>query len=325
MSFAKSSLAATLLGVSLFVSGTIYGGESFSVKVTSATKEFAPGFRGELEKIVASHKGDMGLYIKNLDSNVTYSINGDEAFPTASTIKTATMAAAFAALDSDKSPFKDYYDTQTYDGGTSASGSGIIKNFKVGTKVELKEMMHLMMTVSDNVATNMISEWVTLDYINKWLAEKGFVMTRQFSTIGGRTIWDPKGREEWGLGRTTPEEMARLLEMIATGKAGTAAACDEMLRILGHQYFDDKIGVQAPPFVYAGSKSGSVNASRSDTGIVASPGGTYVISVYTKNNKDTSWGKSNEAENAIKKIANLTYNHFNPDKPWTPVPGTEKY
>lgn len=321
----KTFLSAALFSLTLSLASVSFSAEHITTKITSATKEFSPGYVGDLEKIVASHKGEMGLYIKNLKTGDEYNINGDEPFPTASTIKTATMAAAFAALDSDKSPFKDYYDSRPYDDKTSASGSGIIKNFKNGTKVELKELVHLMITVSDNVATNMLSEWVTLDYINKWLAENGFIQTRQFSTIGGSSIWDAKGRKEWGLGRTTPKEMATLMEMIATNKAGTPAACDEMLRILGHQYFDDKIGVQAPPMIYVGSKSGAVNDSRSDSGIVASAGGTYVIAVYTKNNVNRAWDNTNEAEIAIKKIANLTYNHFNPEHPWTPVKGTEKY
>ena len=57
-----------------------------AVTVTTQTTRFSPGFKGELEKIVAAHHGYMGISVKHLRNGETISVNGDEIFPTASTI-----------------------------------------------------------------------------------------------------------------------------------------------------------------------------------------------------------------------------------------------
>lgn len=298
---------------------------SDTLTVTSATKEFSPGFPGELEKEVAEFRGDMGIYYAKLDGSESIKINENVPFETASTIKTAVMVAAFDLLDSGKGPFKSYYDTRTYTTSSTAGGSGLLQNYKENTKVELKELIHLMMTVSDNVATNMLSEWMGLDAINDWLIKHDFEQTRIFSTIGGKLVWSPEGRAEWGLGRTTPAEMGRLMTMIAEGKAGSAAATDEMLRVLSHQYFDATIPGGVPPTTWVGSKTGSVNRSRSDCAIVRGADGLYVLVIFTKNNVDTSWNYDNEAQTAIRRISNKIWNHLHPQNQYTAPAGVEKF
>ncbi len=294
--------------------------------VTSATSSFSPGIKGSLERIVAEHDGIMGIYVRNLETSETLRVNADDPFPTASTIKLAVMCAAFDKLADGTGPYDSYYDTTVYDASTSTGGSGFIRNYIDGTKLELKELIHLMITVSDNIATNMICDWISLEEVNNWLIDHDFQTTRMFATIGGRTIYDPEGRKkDWGLGVTTPEEMGRLMELIVTGRAGTTSTTDEMLRVLGHQYFDGGIAAGVPPITYVGSKGGSLNRSRSDVALVASPAGKYIVSVYTKENGDTSWENTNEAEAAIRKISRLVWQHFNPKSDWAPAAGTEKF
>lgn len=296
-----------------------------AVTITSATKEFSPGLQGDIEKIVAQHHGVMGVYYHNLETGEKVAVNADEPFETASTIKTPVMCAAFDVLEKGNGPFTGYYDTRPYDAETSVGGSGFLQNYIDGTKMELKELLHLMITVSDNGATNMICEWMGIEPVNAWLDAHGFKQTRMFSTIGGSVVVDPKGRKEWGLGRTTPREMATLMELIATGKAGNAASTDEMLRLLSHQYFDSAIAAGVPPMQFKATKSGSVSSSRSDAGIVNGPGGLYVLAVYTKHNKDRSWTRNNEGENNIRKVSNLVWNHCNPDEKYDRPEGAEKF
>lgn len=298
---------------------------SASLTVTSATKEFSTGFKGTLEKEVAAFRGDMGLYYAKLDGSETIGINDQVPFETASTIKTAVMVAAFDLLNAGTGPFKSYYDTRTYTTSATAGGSGLLQNYKDNTRVELKELIHLMMTVSDNVATNMLCEWMGLDAINQWLIRHDFEQTRIFSTIGGKQVWSPEGRAEWGLGRTTPAEMGRLMTMIAEGKAGSPAATDEMLRVLSHQYFDATIPAGLPPTTWVGSKTGSLNRSRSDCAIIHGSDGLYVLVIFTKNNADTSWSYGNEAQATIRRISNLIWNHLHPQRPYTPPAGVEKF
>lgn len=304
----------------------VVGAPVHEVEVTTAATEFSPGTAGDLERLVASHSGRMGIYFEHLGTGEIIAINADQKFPTASTIKTAVMAAVFAEFESTPSLFQSYFDTRTYDATTSTGGSGFIRNFADGTKIELKELLHLMITVSDNIGTNMLVEWLGgLERVNEWLESNGFEVTRMASLVGGRAVAIPQIRETWGLGVTTPREMGRLLRMIVQGEAGTPAATDEMLRLLGNQYFDGGVAGGVPPTVYVGSKGGSLNRSRSDTGIVASRGGTYVVSVYTAENADTQWTNQNEASRAITAVSRILYRHANPDDSWEPPAGVERF
>jgi beta-lactamase class A len=125
-------------------------------------------------------------------------------------------------------------------------------------------------------------------------------------------------RDRWGMGMTTPNEMVALLDAIRTGRAGSPAACDRMLRILAHQFYDDLIGSSAPPWVVTATKSGAVERSRSDTGIVFSPSGAYLLAVYTKEAEDTRWSPENEGEVAIREVAHAVWRFYHPREKWQP-------
>lgn len=298
---------------------------SETLEITTGTTTFSSGFKGELERVAAGHHGILGLGLKNLDTGEELTVNGDEPFPTASTIKLAVLCAVFDELSSPSGRLKDYYATRTYDAATSTGGSGFVQRFRDGSKVEIKELLHFMVTVSDNVATNMLVDAIGgLQTVNDWLMNHQFKTTRMASLVGGRSVWDAEMRTVWGLGVTTPNEMRRLCEMIVKGEAGSTSATDEMLRLLGHQYFDGSIPAEIPPTVWVGSKGGAVNRSRSDNAIVMSPGGRYVLSVFTKDNEDTSWKSTNEAERNIGRISRMVYQHFNPESTWKRSEGTEK-
>jgi beta-lactamase class A len=293
--------------------------------VTSATTDFSPGFRGELERIVAGHHGVMGLSVKNLDTGEQCDVNGNMEFPTASTIKLAVMCTVFDLLSSPTSSFNNYYATRVYDEATSVGGAGFIRSFKNRTPVELKEALHFMVTVSDNTATNMLVEWIGgLQPVNDWLIAHGFEKTRMLATIGGKLVWNPELRGKWGIGVTTPNEMRRLLEMIRTERAGTTSATNEMMRLMGHQYFDGGIPSEVPPWVWVGSKSGALDSSRSDNAIVSSPGGTYVLSVYTAENSDHQWNSDNEGDRNIQAVSRVVWKHFNPNYKWSKPAGVDK-
>jgi beta-lactamase class A len=289
------------------------------IEVTSATRRFAPGLKGRIQGIVANHDGRMGVSLHHLPTGETVEVNAGAEFRTASTIKLAVMCAAFDQLCSPTGVLKGYYDTRVYDTASSASGAGFIQRFIPGTAVEVKELVHFMITVSDNTGTNMLTEWLGgPQAVNAWLERNGFVRTRMNATVGGRLVADQALRAKWGLGVTTPHEMRRLMQLILEGRAAPeTTATEEMLRVLGHQYFDDLVAGEAPPTVWVGSKSGAVDDSRSDVAAVASPGGTYILAVYTDRNADRRWTPDNAAEAAIRAVAREAWRHYNPRSRWS--------
>jgi beta-lactamase class A len=289
----------------------------------SSTAEASPSkLETELDRIADGFHGTLGYSLHDVKTGDQLDRRGDERFPTASTIKLSIMCTAF---DKQEKGEIGYFDTRQITKDDLRGGAGFLQFYKPDSKVELKELLHLMITVSDNTATAMIIRWLTAMEVNRWLDGHGFRTTRLLSQLPEGETALRELQKTWGLGVTTPNEMRALMEMIVDGHAGTPAACDEMHRLLNHQYFDSDIASQIPPSVCVGSKSGAVDESRSDVAVVHSRGGTYFLAVYTKDAKDQRWTYENEGEAAIRSISRAVFRHYNPREKWTPPAGVEKF
>lgn len=275
------------------------------------------GLQHELEQAVAGFHGKIGVYVRNLRTGRTAAINADSVFPTASMIKVPILLATFDAIHRGALHFNDsltYRDSLLYPGGD------ILGMARDSSAIDLSRVIMLMVTMSDNTAALWLQKLAgTGTAINAWLAANGFDSTRMNSRTPGRQgNW-----EIYGWGQTTPREMARLLTMIREEKAVSPAASQQMYRTLTRIYWNGQALSQIPPWVQAASKSGAVDASRSEVVLVNAPSGDYVFSVITKENADTSWAAGNEAWILTRKISALLWARFEPKHPWHPAPGAE--
>jgi beta-lactamase class A len=284
--------------------------------------------RKELDSIAEAFNGKLGYSIHHLKTDERLERRGDEKFPTASTIKLAMLCAA---LELQQKGAIGYYERIALQKTDIEGGTGFMKNYAEGAKPTVKELLHLMITASDNVATNIIGRRIGMNAVNEWLGKNGFRVTRllvPWPDVKSAIEKDAglrKQLDQWGMGVTTPNEMTKLLEMIRDGQAGTPAGCDELQRILNHQYFDEGIASQIPPSVAVASKSGIMKYSRSDIALVHSPSGDYVLSIYTNDGKDTGVGWNNEHARAIRAISRAVWRHYHPESRWSPPDGSAKF
>src|SRR5258708_38708611 len=114
----------------------------------------------QLDSIVMSFHGTLGYSFHHLKRGDKLELRGDESFPTASTIKLAVLCAA---MEKNQEGKIGYYDTREYTELDKRGGAGFIQNYKIGTKLEMKELLHLMITISDNSATSMMVRWLGAD------------------------------------------------------------------------------------------------------------------------------------------------------------------
>ncbi len=287
-----------------------------SVLVSPASAETLAELKARMDKFAESFNGTLGysLHFKG-EPEATITRLPDEPFPTASTIKTAIMCEVMHQIEQGKIKWKDKLEVQPSD---DRQGGGFAFYFKEGTKLTIGEWVHLMITVSDNTATMLLREHVGQKNVNDWLAAHGFKVTKLLNgkkcdELGLRPL-----QRVYGLGMTTPSEMMRLHEMIHDGKAGSPASTDRMIRILAHQYWDNRIGSQAPPMRSA-SKSGWIGRNYSDVGFVSSPKGDYVLAIYIKECADGENGAG-----AIRTLAQMVWRHFDPDGTWSPPSGASE-
>ena len=103
------------------------------------------------------------------------------------------------------------------------------------------------------------------------------------------------------------------------------AASQEMYRHLTRSYWTGEAISQLPPWVQAATKQGAVDHSRSEVVLVNAPSGDYVFSVITKDQADTTYESNNEGWVLIRKVSALLWRHFEPDHPFTPAEGVERF
>jgi beta-lactamase class A len=178
--------------------------------------------------------------------------------------------------------------------------------------------------VSDNTATIVMREWLDPKSVNASMEALGLrntkVLWSRFTDEGDKRL-----RGQFGLGVTTPNEMARLLEMVYRGKAASPAGCDKLLRILRKQYWDDAIASTVPTDVVVASKSGAINRSRSDTAIVFSRTQPYVLTIYTDSQKDQRWTSENEGDQALVEVSKTVWGYLHPTRSFQLPVGSEKF
>jgi beta-lactamase class A len=195
-------------------------------------------------------------------------------------------------------------------------GDDLMAKVRLGSQFTLRRMAYMMTGFSDNTASVWIQSLIGGSQVaNAWLEAHGYKVTRDNSRLPERRpIW-----RIWGWGMTSPREMSMLLMSIRRGEAVSPAASEEMYNLLTHNYWKDDALSGIPPWVQAANKSGSVDASRSEAMLVNAPDGDYVVTVATKNIKDRSYGRDNEAATLLRRISLNVYHHFNPVDEWRPV------
>ena len=258
----------------------------------------------KVNELLQGFKGDVGVYIHDLDRNKIVAINADTIFPTASMVKVPILVGMMDKLL--KGEFQ-YHQTLTYTKDLFYDDGDIIGNLKDSAKIELSKVMMLMLTTSDNTASLWLQKLAgTGTRINQLMDSIGLKYTR----VNSRTLGRENDRTKFGWGQTTPREMALLMEMIANKKLLSDSASSAMLRLLGRNYWDEQAISQIPADVFVASKNGAVNASRSEVLYVKSDDARYVFCICTKNNKDTNWGNENEAWVLAMKLSKLLWEYY---------------
>jgi beta-lactamase class A len=278
-----------------------------------------------LEERLRTFPGRLGVAALDLDTGETVAVNADTRFPTASVIKVPVMATVFHQI-ADGRIRKDQLLTLNEE--EKVGGSGVLHSLRAGAQFSVADLLYLMIAISDNTATNMLVGLVGTKNVDDLMAQSGLPLTRLYRPTfrGGKADVFPEEERQFGLGSTTPREMARLLEKIARGTMVGPAASEEMVALLRKQQDRDMIPRRLPETddVVIASKSGTDSrtrpdgkegAIRNDVAIVSTPKGRYVVAIFTQGVTDLRWGADNEALVTGAEISRLVFDHFTRPRP----------
>jgi beta-lactamase class A len=119
--------------------------------------------------------------------------------------------------------------------------------------------------------------------------------------------------------------MADLLLMIYEGRAVGVSESEQMYRVLTKPYWDGEALSEIPPTVHVASKSGSVDASKSEAVLVNAPSGDYVFCVIVKNQQNRGAEYDNDGYVLIRNVSRTLWQYFEPDSKWQPQPDAKRW
>jgi len=273
----------------------------------------------QIESLAKGFNGTFGIYVKNLNNNRVVQLNADTIFPTASVVKVPIMIGVMDKIH--RSELK-YNQSLKYRDSLLYAGVDILGSFMDTQRIDLGKVMMLMMTMSDNTASLWLQSLAgTGTRINAILDSLGLKDTRVNSRTPGREDY----RTQYGWGQMTPREMASLVESIYKGEIISKGFSDQMLRLMNRNYFDKVSISQIPPYATVFAKYGAVNQTRNEVVLVKGEKAAYVFCIATKNNKDQSWNKNNEAWVLTRKISKLLWDYFEPKDKWEPAEDAQAF
>lgn len=249
-------------------------------------------------------KGKVWLYAKNLETGEFYSLSGDQRVRTASTIKLAIMVEAFARVAEGTAKWSDEIiltkETKQPDGG-------VLQELANDTRLTLRDAVNLMIVVSDNTGANLTLDFLTADAVNARMDSLGFKNTRSLRKIGGggesQAYSDPANKG-FGIGVSTPRDMVLLMEKLERGEIVSPDASREMIALLKRQQYHLGIG-RSLNGVEMATKPGSLDALRSDVGIIYSKRGRIAMAITCDQMPDVDWTEDNPAYHLMSRLSTI--------------------
>ncbi len=268
--------------------------------------------QASIERTTRSVNATWGIYVKSLETGEEIAIDADRRMETMSTIKIPLMIEALEQIKAGKFRLADTY---TFVQADSQPGTGTIQRLDPGAVMTVKDLITMMIIVSDNTATEVLYRMVGgPDAVNARMQKIGLDNTRAMNVP---SKWFPVLRSaptteqfyrdgKYPFGLSTPREMGRLLDMMERGTLVDKESSDLMLRIMRGQLYRTRIPRYVTGYTIPHKTGDFLPYVGDDVGVLEAPGRTIIISVFTGNH----FGSGEMLENAIGLVARDVAEYF---------------
>jgi beta-lactamase class A len=281
---------------------------------------------GRIAGILDASGVEFGFAAIAVERGEEIGLNAEALFPTASTFKVPVMVEVHAQARAGRFAITDRI---AFEERHRTIGSGVIQTLGAGLNPTIRDLMMLMIIISDNTATDILVDLVGAERV-----------TARMRTLGLAGIHVPVAcvglfRQAWSLGMDTPQtyasikaaskaapmpfdsaayardsstntataaDLARLQALIWQNEAGTAEDCADMIAIMSNQHFQARV----PRFLPLGSvasKTGSLRGLRNDCGLIRrGEGDTIAFALFTLDTTEMPAGNSRQLVEADQRI-----------------------
>lgn len=232
-----------------------------------------------IEDLVQQAPGDWSWAGERLDESRRVAYQEHVERPSASLIKVPILATLYAAVEDGRLSLDE---TMVLTQEDQVTGSGVLMDLTPGRPWLLRDLATLMITVSDNTATNLLLDRLGVDAVNQLIDTLGLTHTR----VLRRLQRIPIGAE--GTNHTTAADMTRLMALLARGQVVSWAACQRMADVLRRCQAESSIVMQRSPgqglvgepsASVVHHKTGLLSQFRGDAGFVTWAGGGYALTL----------------------------------------------
>jgi len=262
------------------------------VKSTSMSSvDASNGLHEEREALALKNKARaIGVAVHDLETGFRFSLRGDRWFHAASTIKVAVLLAVFRAADEGRFRLDDSLHVRNRffsvaDGSLfrlSQDRDATPELYAaIGRTAKISSLAHAMICGSSNLATNLLLEFVGVQYARMVLRE---------AQVDGvelrRGVEDPGAHEQGINNEATADGLLSLLSAIR-GDFLSPESKQQLIRILLEQRFNSMIPAGLPPHAIVAHKTGEISTACHDIGIVYLPEREpYITAILTEFDPD---------------------------------------
>jgi len=295
----------------------------------------------QIEGVIEDVEGMVGVAVKHLESGEELYINGDTYFPMASVFKVPILVELMAQIIEGKFTLEDEIGIQKSD---QHLGSGMLSDLDApGIKLSIRNLINLMMMISDNSATDILLTKVGTENVNNRLRKYGIekitvnrtcqelimdfigmdyekyqgLSLDEFSEVYRKEReGNPEAYEEARKNfskvlkdQSSPRAMNRLLELIFKKEILDAESCELIISIMIKcQTGRGRVKGELPRGTEVAHKTGTIGGTVNDSGIIYLPEdlGKVAITVFTKD-MDL---KTKEVEEIIAEVSRFVYDYF---------------
>ncbi|HWR05298.1 serine hydrolase [Sporomusa sp.] len=232
------------------------------------------GLRKRIQTILDQVPCRSAIVIINHSTGTSLELHPDRVFPAASMIKIPIMIevmrqAALGIISLD--------DTIEINSQLQTGGAGILKELRSGLRMTVRELVTLMIILSDNTATNVLIDLAGMSSINTTITGLGLR-----STVLRRKMMDFAAAKAGQENHTSAADLACLFSGLASGSFPMPPHYNAlMLDILKRQQVRDKLPFYLPEDIVIAHKTGTLPGAEHDAGILFVPGGPYIICILT--------------------------------------------